>query len=326
MRPVVVVYEHVTAGGVGRPGAGLFAEGLAMADALVRDLRDDGRAAVRLVRDANIPVPSADIELLETRSGREALQSLDRACRGASLAFVIAPETEGALEMLTRRVAALDVAVAGASAAAVAIAASKRHTAAALAVRGVAVVPCYAEDTPPPAYGRHRPWVVKSDDGAGCEHTVLAASWAHALRRRRELAIRNAVFQPYLKGEPLSLSCFAGRDGVRVLSVNRQHVECRDDTLHFRGVTVGLPAPMAWSPEATACAVAEALPGLRGAFGIDLLLEQGSPVIVEVNPRLTTSFASLREVCGINVATLALDELLAGGLPRARDREAADAM
>jgi predicted ATP-grasp superfamily ATP-dependent carboligase len=325
MRPVVVVYEHVTAGGLGRGGAGLVAEGLAMADGLVRDLRDDGRASVRLVRDANLPVPGADVEVLRTRAGRDALAALDTACRGAALAFVIAPETGGALETLTRRVAATKVAVAGSSAKAVAIAASKRRTAAALAVRGVAVVPCYAQDAPPPEHERGGVWVVKPDDGAGCEQTVLASSWAHALSRGRELGLHDPVFQPYLEGEPLSLCCFAGRDGVRVLSVNRQHVECREHALRFRGVTVGLPAAARWNPAAVARAVADALPGLRGAFGIDLLLLTGSPVIVEVNPRLTTSFAALRDVCGVNVATLALDERDAGGIRRARHPEAARA-
>ena len=44
------------------------------------------------------------------------------------------------------------------------------------------------------------------------------------------------------------------------------------------------------------------LPGLRGYIGIDFVLTEGKPFVVDVNPRLTTSFVGLRGVAGFNVA------------------------
>lgn len=45
--------------------------------------------------------------------------------------------------------------------------------------------------------------------------------------------------------------------------------------------------------------MAEAIPGLEGLFGIDILLTAEGPVVVEVNPRLTTAYAGLRRALGI---------------------------
>nr|WP_269902909.1 ATP-grasp domain-containing protein [Xanthobacter dioxanivorans] len=50
--------------------------------------------------------------------------------------------------------------------------------------------------------------------------------------------------------------------------------------------------------------MAEAFPGLAGIFGIDILLTPDGPVVVEVNPRLTTAYAGLGPALGRNPAGL----------------------
>jgi len=52
-----------------------------------------------------------------------------------------------------------------------------------------------------------------------------------------------------------------------------------------------------------------ALPGLRGYIGVDLVLTESDAVVIEVNPRLTTSYLGLRSALrgdGGNVAAMAL--------------------
>ena len=65
------------------------------------------------------------------------------------------------------------------------------------------------------------------------------------------------------------------------------------------------------------------LPGLWGYFGVDLILSGGGPVVVDVNPRLTTSYAGLRPALGINAAGMVLaalrgDEFGVAALPPGR--------
>lgn len=43
---------------------------------------------------------------------------------------------------------------------------------------------------------------------------------------------------------------------------------------------------------------------MKGFFGVDLVLRGDEPYVVEVNPRFTTSYLALREVCEDNVPDL----------------------
>ncbi len=62
-------------------------------------------------------------------------------------------------------------------------------------------------------------------------------------------------------------------------------------------------------------AIVEALPGLYGWVGVDFIMAEGMPMILEVNPRLTTSYCGLRAARGINPAQLLLDTLQGKALP-----------
>jgi hypothetical protein len=62
-------------------------------------------------------------------------------------------------------------------------------------------------------------------------------------------------------------------------------------------------------------ALAAAAGGLRGYLGIDLVLADGGPRVIEINPRLTTSYLGLRRVAGANLAGFILDAALGRPLP-----------
>ena len=60
---------------------------------------------------------------------------------------------------------------------------------------------------------------------------------------------------------------------------------------------------------------AGAIPGLWGYIGIDLVETARGPLVVDVNPRLTTSYAGLAAATGCNPARLVLDLLDHGATP-----------
>jgi predicted ATP-grasp superfamily ATP-dependent carboligase len=189
---------------------------------------------------------------------------------------------------------------------AIAVTASKTRTARALAWRGVPVVPVYdpgAEAVPAITW----PVVLKPDDGAGCVDTRVYAD-LEAARRDWDACGRDArtVLQPYVEGEAASLSLLV-RDGRAViLAVNRQHVARSRGALQFHGCSVnGLAA---WRPLLANLAngIADALPDLWGYVGVDLILTENGAVVLEVNPRLTTSYVGLRQSIDVNPAAWVL--------------------
>jgi len=151
-------------------------------------------------------------------------------------------------------------------------------------------------------------WVAKPDDGAGAESTRLfhneqeMRQWLAAAPERVSF-----IVQPYMAGVPASLSLLC-RDGrAWLLSCNRQEIAIDDGAFRFCGSLVGGLESRRPRYEPIAAAVAAAMPGLWGYVGIDLVDGDAGPLVLEVNPRLTTSYVGLGRAIGLNPAGLVLD-------------------
>jgi predicted ATP-grasp superfamily ATP-dependent carboligase len=301
----ILVYEHITGGGMLEDAriSALAAEGDLMLRALVRDLSVVPGVEVSVLRDFRLP---ADVPATMHIVGPGAFdEAFRRAISGCDAVWPIAPETGGILLRITREIASSGRWLLGSSGEAIAIAASKRATAAVLAGAGVAAAGVYAKPEEIPA---HLDAVVaKPDDGAGCQETFLFTSREKLHAWSAVHATANTLYQPYLRGEARSLCllCCTGR--ARLLACNRQQVQVIEGAFRFEGVSVNAVADEGGRYAALAGAVCAALPGLWGFCGVDFVETAAGPVVIEVNPRLTTAYAGLRGAIGLNCAQLVLE-------------------
>ncbi|HSI42305.1 MAG TPA: ATP-grasp domain-containing protein [Xanthobacteraceae bacterium] len=293
----VFVCETVTGGGLAGKAlpASLAAEGALMRDALIGDLEDLPGVRVVTTHDARLPPPPRGASAaLGPRDNVRAAWTRLATC--ADIAWPIAPETGGELAALATLMAAAGCRTIGPNLATLEVCISKLATAAALRAAGIATVPTYRPDEVPAELAG--PFVLKPDDGAGCLDTVVVESLPDAPA---------GVVQPFIAGEPASLVLLCRADAPPlVLSANRQLVERRDGRFAFRGVVVGA-LPVTDELRALAARVQTALPGLSGWVGLDYIATQQGPIVLEVNPRLTTSYAGLRRALGINPLGLMTD-------------------
>ena len=313
----VLVVEFITGGGIPASAplpASLVREGDLMLGSLLRDLAAVPGIEIVTTRDARLDPPAFGT-VHRVEGGRPAWQTWATLAWKVDALWPVAPETGGELERLSRLGLAAGVALLNSRPDAVHVTARKSSTAQRLAAAGIAVAPTYPGRQAPPGPG---PWVAKPDDGAGCGDTVLLddlEAWAHW---RAAADRRDFVLQPFVEGVPASLSMICREGSAWLLSVNRQAISRVGGSFAYAGGTVaGLAATAAHRRLATA--VAEAIPGLFGHVGVDFVETPDGPVVIEVNPRLTTSYAGLGRATGLNVASLVLD-LLTGvpALPAAQ--------
>jgi predicted ATP-grasp superfamily ATP-dependent carboligase len=294
------------------PSRSLVHEADLMVRALITDLRDIPGVSVVTTRDHRLPVIDAADTLVVDRV-QDPLIAFDRCLEQAEAAWVIAPETGGALERLTRRVEESGRPLLGCGSAAVALTASKRATAEALVAAGLAVVPTFAAvDEIPPLPGL---WVVKPDDGAGAEDTVRCWDADAAAERMR----RGLVAQPWIEGDNLSLSLLCARGDARLLTINRQQIAIEDERLLLRAITVNALRDADGMYARLARRIAAAIPTLFGWVGVDLILTDDGPMILEINPRVTTSYCGLRAARGVNPAALVFNLFQRHELPSVAD-------
>jgi predicted ATP-grasp superfamily ATP-dependent carboligase len=298
----IAVLEHFTSLPCRAAASSLLAEGRAMRDAIVADLRRLDDIAVVVV---------------------ERRRHFRRALRSADAALVIAPEENGVLERLCRLVERERRLLLGPSSSAVKSLSDKLATARCLAAAGVPMPLTRAVPFRSPGllFEAFPPFVVKPRDGCGGRGVTV-------VRRRSEIGaalseVRRATRRPdflvqtYVEGDAASVSLIVS-GGLIDLGLNRQKLVRGPRPAYLGGETFW-PHPR--SQEAIAAAraavgaLARAMAGVRGYLGVDVVLGRDGAAVIEVNPRLTTSYAGLRRSIRENLAALILEAAAGRALP-----------
>jgi len=320
----VFVYEYLSGGGLipsahdssindEAAAAELLPLGLSMRDALVQDLLQVDGVQLTVAASSRAPRVPGNAEPVRPRAGESAFDFVARQAALHDVAWIVAPETGGLLAQMQQLVG--PERWLGCAAPAIAIASAKRATLLRLAEHGVAT-PLAFEHVP-----EVRRWVVKPDDGAGGVATHVHSSQDDAMSDwdRRSKAGSPMAIEPWVEGEPLSVSMLCKAHGVEMLSVNRQRIAIdAEGALSFEGVDVNAIAVDSHRGRVLSrliTQVAGSVPGLRGFVGIDLVWHpRCGPVVIEVNPRVTCAYVGLSASLGRNLAAELLADHAAGRL------------
>lgn len=293
------IYEWVTGGGLIASGGALpeslLREGLAMARAVAADAASAGHRA-SLMRDLRVPELSASGgEIIEVAGRSEHDEAFDRLAFESDAVLLIAPETDGALFDVVRRAERLNAKLLSPAEAFVAIASDKQRTASTLSAAGVATphAVLIEPEAPLPSDFPY-PAVLKPLDGAGSQDTHLLAgahehppsyAWPRRLERYAPGLAASVAVLGVAGGEPIALPpC-------------RQRI-ASDGRLTYLGGSTPLAAGLAERASRLALQAVSAMPPLVGMAGVDLILGDDPSgtldVVIEINPRLTTSYVGLR--------------------------------
>lgn len=290
------------------PSPSLVHEADLMVRTLIEDLLGSDNVELLTTRDARL-TPIAGVRSIAVTASDDLHSILAAAMDESDAVWPTAPETGGVLAHLAESVLERGRGLLGSRPEAIRIAASKLATARTLHAAGIPVVDTWAaaaEMIPRP--GR---WVTKPDDGAGAEGVRLADDWRAAGERLTTSA--GLVAQPWVEGEALSLSLLCADGAAELLSVNRQLLRLEGGAVALEGIEVNALLDESGAFAELGRAVAAAIPGLWGYIGVDLIRTAGSLQVLEVNPRLTTSYCGLGRARGISIARRVL-ELFASGV------------
>jgi tyramine---L-glutamate ligase len=224
----IFVCEFISAGGLYREALpdGLLREGMLMRDALLAELAEIEHIALSTSCDPRVDAPCfGHVTLM--RDVQDVWQVWRELIAAADAVLVIAPETSGLLLKLSEMVLAQDKLLLGCPPSVIQLNTSKLATYHALKHAGINAVPSYSaqEWLNTQAYMQEEDWVIKPDDGVGCEDIICLSEkeqiTAWLMQGSR---VHTHIIQPLCAGEPASLSMLC-RDGQAwLLSCNRQKV------------------------------------------------------------------------------------------------------
>ncbi|MEJ2598087.1 MAG: ATP-grasp domain-containing protein [Anaerolineales bacterium] len=323
--PKIFVHELISGGGwsQGDLPPGLTGEGFAILSALLSDFQAWGAVRTITTLDDRLWARRAELpagEIVQVAPG-EHERSFRSILTHCSAALIVAPETGGLLTRLSAIAVEAGVPLLGSSPKAVSLAGNKAvcdH------IFRLAGLPTPFTRIANPASARSIaavmgfPLVVKPLDGVGCEGVSRvncveelepALQFVGQASQRKEI-----LLQRFVPGNHVSVSLLVSEAGILPLSLNGQQIE-PGQPFHYLGGIVPYPHPAEKQILELARAAARLLPGLRGYVGVDLVLGQDAAYLIEINPRITTSYVGLRRVLQANLAQWICDACLRGNLP-----------
>jgi predicted ATP-grasp superfamily ATP-dependent carboligase len=306
----ILVSEFITGGGlIGESlPASLAQEGQMMLDAIVTDLVELNEIDVEVILDERCVMQHFLKKPVVHTIKNNYLKTFRQLCREVDAVLPIAPESDSSLEMLSRLVLEEGKLLLGSSPEVIRLTSSKLATAEFLANQNIPVINTqlindwnferdYIENSPG--------WIVKPDQGVGCEQ-VFFCETEESIRTAASKC-EKAIIQPMIRGIPASLSVLCDKGHCRVIGYNEQIIEQQNNRLQYTGTRVNSLLDYKDQLDQLANSVVAVLSELRGYIGMDVIIGYDKITVVEINPRLTTSYVALRESINLNPAGLILD-------------------
>jgi len=188
------------------------------------------------------------------------------------------------------------------------IAADKQRTGELLGRQGVPAARGALVEWPPCELpnGLSYPVVVKPVDGCGSQGVRLVRSAKELWEQRSTVTLRA---EEYVRGLAASVAVLCGPAGNHALPACQQRLSS-DGRFSYWGGRLPLENRLDTRARRLALAATGALPSPRGYVGVDLVLGEAEDgredCVIEINPRLTTSYVGLRALAKTNLAAAML--------------------
>ena len=328
----ILIYEYVSGGGFAEKPIppSILSEGFGM----LRTITEDANAAghnVTTVLDSRIAELNPPLEAeskIPVDSWRETEKAIQEAAESCDAAYIIAPETNGILKTLVEKIEENKTKSLNSTATAIAKASDKtllQQHAKRIGLPTPETLTFSTNDDQENIIQEVMerigfPAVFKPVDGVGCEGLSLVTSKnqaSAAIARIANQANSRFIAQELIQGLPASVTLISNGTNAVPISLNKQDVSLKPpkQPSTYNGGTTPIDNPHKNKAFESAKKLVESIEGLKGYIGVDLILSQKEPVVIEINPRLTTSSIGTRKVTKLNLAQAIIDSTIEHKLP-----------
>jgi hypothetical protein len=328
----LLIYEHITAGGyAGKEiSPSILSEGFGMLRTLISDFKTAGHFVTTFLDSRLIALsPSLNADEIITPSPKVELEkTLTSLSKSVDAVYIIAPESGQVLQRLVECVEAAGGVSLNCAATAIEKVSNKYTLYDELKRIGIQMPDTLMIDSCEDIKKIKQtvselgfPLIFKPIDGVGCQGLSIVKNERQiksALVKLIEESLgRYFLAQKFINGTASSVSLISTGEKAFPLTLNEQIVTLsppNSDSAYTGGI-VPFHHPMLEDALETAQRTVELFKGLRGYIGVDMVLTNDEPVVIEVNPRLTTSYIGLRKIINFNLAQALANAVLKHELP-----------
>jgi tyramine---L-glutamate ligase len=284
-----------------------------MLNALLNDFANLAEHEVTVMLDVRCisEFPFKNIRVISIDSNDNVLTVFENLLQDCDAIWIIAPETENILFNFTKQAEKYNKLLLSSPSSAIAKTADKFQTFELLTANHILTIPTQRLIDLPgfkkleglPEF----PFVIKPIDGVGCENTYLMT--ASLLKDWQSCDnLNNFIIQPFIQGDALSISALFKRGQAHLICINCQHIQIKNQQFKLSACEVNIAINDKSEFQNLLNQIAQAFPDLFGYVGIDLIVSD-LIYVVEINPRLTSSYSGIRKALGLNIADLVLQSI-----------------
>jgi len=329
----LLIVEYASGGGYANQklSSSILSEGYAMLRSLIADCKAAGHNVTALLdsRLKEFNPPNQADRIFSVTSPAEFSAKLTEQAKVADAVYVIAPESGQVLENLVQ-----DIENSGGTALSCSVEAIKRvsnkmktnETLKKMELKVPETVLLDIHETADVIEQLTKelgyPLVFKPLDGVSCGGLSIvkdADAIAGAVKKLAyESTGKQFIAQKMIKGKTASVSVISTGDKAVAITLNGQFVTLGspDEESEYLGGIVPFEHSMEKEALRAAEKAVEAAEGLKGYVGVDMILTDEGPVVMEINPRLTTSYVGLRRVAAFNPAETIINAVIRKKLPK----------
>lgn len=258
-----------------------------MRSAVVKDFVATGLSVATMLDQRIVTAEESDIEVIP--AGRDLEKTFLRAITEFDFVLVIAPECDGILQRCSQWLGGFDQKRLFPNHKFIELCSNKTATLDLMGKKGVT--------TPATVGAAVNRQVIKPNFGCGSEGIrVVDAGFDIS----DYLDSAEWLVEPFVEGVPASVSVIGGGQPL-ILHPLRQVFD-REPIGSFVEAVNDLSDRQIELARDAAAKVCQALPTTNGYFGIDMVVDDQRATVIEVNPRLTDSYSTLRKIHDFNLA------------------------
>ena len=307
----ILIFEYITGGGLVDEAlpTSLVNEGMLMVNAVSSDFLAIDGINIYVLRDRRLQ----NTEILDgpfiITVEKDYAKSIDEIADSIDAMLIIAPETENILLNLCKKYSGYNFNLLNSVPESIALTTNKYQTFLFLNKFSINQIPTYLIDEIDNIEAEKI--IAKTKDGVGCENIIIFENLRDV---KKQNLSNNYIYQPYMSGKHVSLSLLCWGGESLILTVNEQSLVEEKNTLNLeRCIVNAFPHDefIGFIKQ-----LATAITDLKGYIGVDLIITNDEIFLVEINPRLTTSYVGIRDALGVNPAQLILKTFLDKKLPK----------
>ncbi len=316
----LLIFEYITGGGMlNEPlPATLLREGKLMLETVAFDFSNVKDVEVTILRDHRVQSSIDYVQefIVSAEQGYEEI--IDSLSQEIHALLIIAPETDNILLNLCKQYSNKKYLLLNSDIQSIEKTGDKFITYKTLENYNIKQIPTFSLHELPQLYSERI--VIKPKDGVGCEKTkIIGRSNKTTLLNSIESEKKSDyICQPFIDGQHISLSLLCLDGKCLVLSANKQVIQEVNGTFELHQCVVNSIDKVPFLKFSKN--LVSSLPGLKGYIGVDLIRVDDEIYLVEINPRLTTSYVGLGEALNINPANLILKIFLNNAMPELNEQ------